>query len=1316
MNRDCQALPGSRDADGLLDVLPLATAGQGGDGSCAFAFPSALVGNWNAALAAGMASDALLCAAMAIAESRLRGADAVEASIADSHGIRQGLLADLYAAPIESLLRHVVTLPVVASCASVAWAVVGDGVTVESGCPAPHSQWRVSTNNGMPSLEAQFRAPIGTEAVAVLGDATLRALGGLLARRDGAVDAIDILDPEQRLRQLRDWNDTARQRSLRDTVHGRFAGVRDRSPDAQAVIDASRVLTYAQLDQRANALAARLRDGGVVAGDVVAVAMARSASAIVAILAILKTGAAYLPLDVAQPEERLSFTIEDAGVRVVLLDPAQRDLLPNRSLHRVVLDEILDTADAATDVAADADAGVDGDALAYVMYTSGSTGTPKGVEIRHRSILRLVCDVDYIELGPQTRMLHAAPLGFDASTLELWGPLLNGGCVVVHDEELPTGAGLEATIGRHGVTTAWLTAALFNAVVDEDPRRLSGLQALFTGGEALSVDHVRRMRAAAPATALHNGYGPTECTTFTCTHRIDDVPADAASIPIGRPIADTQVYVLNARGEPVPVGAVGELHVGGEGVARGYLGRADLTAERFVPDPFRKPAAEGGVRENSEGARLYRTGDRVRYLPDGCIDFVGRADHQVKIRGFRIEPGEIEVALAGHAGVKSCAVIARDDSVGGKQLVAYYVAQGDAPSAPQLRAFLAMTLPEFMVPARYVRLDAMPVTANGKLDRRALPAPGRGRPELAVACEPGADALEQALCQAFAELLDIDRAGRHDNFFELGGSSLLAVRLAERVRRMPGHGGTLATTAIFGRPTPAQLATELRGQASRVIDAARISRGNDRHAGGADEPIAIVAMAGRFPGAADVEAFWRNLCEARDTIRRFDATTLDPAVSAEDRADPAYVPARGVVDDVELFDAAFFGIGPREAELMDPQQRVFLELCWECMERGGHAPGESGGPVGIFAGMYNATYFQRHVMQHPELVDKVGAFQVMLGNEKDYIATRVAHKLNLTGPAISLHTGCSTSLVAICQAVDSLRAGRCDMALAGGASITCPPASGYRYQEGAMLSPDGHTRTFDADAKGTVFSDGAAVVLLKRLSDAIADGNEVIALIRGSAVNNDGADKASFTAPSAEGQAALVAMALDDAGVDARSIGYVEAHGTATPLGDPIEIEGLSKAFRRHTDEVGFCRIGSLKSNVGHLVIAAGATGVIKTALSLQQRCIPASLHFKAPNPAIDFAASPFVVNDAMTPWPDGDAPRRAGVSSFGVGGTNAHVVMEQAPARADSEPAQGPQLLVLSARTPAALAQAATRLGAHLAATPDGNLADVAWTLAVGR
>src|SRR6185312_13495603 len=592
---------------------------------------------------------------------------------------------------------------------------------------------------------------------------------------------------------------------------------------------------------------------------------------------------------------------------------------------------------------------------------------------------------------------------------------------------------------------------------------------------------------------------------------------------------------------------------------------------------------------NADGAphRLYRTGDLARRLPDGDIEYLGRIDTQVKIRGFRIETGEIESALMRHPGVRACAVIARDDAGTGARLVAYRVPSQTPATHGQLRTHLATTLPDYMLPAAIVDLDHLPLTGNGKLDRRALPPPGRGRPEHAGDYMAPQGETERRVCAVLAEALELDRLGRHYNFFLLGGNSLLAVHALERLRR--AGLGTLPVTRFFQDPTPAALAAALGGAASG-FDAARLAR---RRETGRDEPIAIVAMAGRFPGAGDVETFWRNLCDGRDTITHFAADGLDPAVPDAQRNDPAYVRARGLIDGVELFDAAFFGIAPREAELMDPQQRVFLELCWECLERGGHAPGARDGLVGVWAGMFNATYGQHHVAAHPELVDKVGAFQVMLGNEKDFIATRVAHKLDLTGPAVSVHTACSTSLVAICQAVDALRGGHCDMALAGGVAITCPPRSGYLHQAGAMLSPDGATRTFDADAGGTVFSDGAAVLLLKRLADAQADGDPVIALIRGGAVNNDGATKASFTAPSSDGQAAVIAMALDAAGVDARSLSYVEAHGTATPVGDPIEIEGLTRAFRRHTAETGFCRIGSVKSNVGHLTIAAGAAGVI---------------------------------------------------------------------------------------------------------------------------
>lgn len=1014
----------------------------------------------------------------------------------------------------------------------------------------------------------------------------------------------------------------------------------------------------------------------------------------IAILGILKAGAAYLPLDRTNPAERLAFVLKDARAAAIIVGegiaaPADVDA------PVLGIESLMGTSGSAELPV------LDGNALAYVMYTSGSTGTPKGVEIRHRSIIRLVRDVRYVQFGDSPRVLHAAPLGFDAATFEIWGALLHGGTCIVHGERVPSGAGLAATIRHHDARIAWLTAALFNAVIDEDGSHLRGVEQLLTGGEALSVAHMRKAQALLPDTTLINGYGPTECTTFAATFRIPSaLDASLRAIPIGRPIADTTLYVVNARGEPVPPGVIGELYIGGEGVARGYMGREELTAARFVPDPF-----AGGEQ------RLYRTGDLVRWLPEGVIDFIGRIDGQVKIRGYRIEIGEIEAALQDLPGVRASAVLAREDQPGQKRLVAYFVAEDAAVTARALRAQLAQTLPEYMVPVAYVRMDSLPVTDNGKLDRRALPAPGRGRPELADNYVPPVGQLEQQLCALFSEVLEIDQVGRVDHFFDLGGNSLLAVRLMERVHGAISSKPTIP--AFFAEPTPAALASLIEGRAAKSALASRLARGRQGDAG---EPVAIIAAAGRFPGAADLEAFWTNLCEGRDSITHFGADELDASIPASLRNDPAYVAARGIIDGVEDFDAAFFGISPREAELMDPQQRIFLELCWECLERGGYTPDRHEAPVGVFGGMYHATYFQHHLTHRPDLIEKLGAFLVSLANEKDFFATRVAHKLNLTGPAVNVSTACSTSLVAICQAVAALRAGQCEMAIAGGVSVTCPPRSGYITQEGSMLSPDGHTRSFDANAQGTVFSDGAAVVLLKRWSDAQRDGDNVLALIRGVGINNDGGGKASFTAPSSEGQAAVIAMALADAGVDARSISYVEAHGTATPLGDPIEIEGLTTAYRQHTDDCGYCAIGSVKSNIGHTVIAAGATGVIKTALSLHERVLPPSLHVRATNPKIDFAHSPFVVNDTLRPWPHSEQPLRAGVSSFGVGGTNAHVILEQAPAMPGSDAAEGPQLLYLSGRTPAAVATSAARLADHLTANPGANLGDISSTLLHGR
>ncbi len=1146
---------------------------------------------------------------------------------------------------------------------------------------------------------AKFSEAIYPQSIIqALLDCAVRVASQLACHPEATLESIDIIGDEQRDLLLRSWNWDSESHELQLTIEGIFAELAGQHGERTALAWDGGTMSYRALEDLSTRIAHRLAVLGAKEGDAIGLALDRSPEAIAVVLAILKLGAAYLPVDLKYPPERIAFMLEDARTRQVVIGAASRHLLPEAVSAIDIADLIAEQSSPPVNLPTKS-----GDSIAYVMYTSGSTGQPKGIEIRHRSVIRLVRNVDYVRLDDGVAFLHAAPLGFDASTLEIWGPLLNGGKCVLHGEAVPTGRGLAHSIRHHGVTSAWLTAALFNAIIDDDPHNLHGLEQLLTGGEALSVPHVMRALDALPGVTLINGYGPTECTTFTATYRIPrNIDRNIRSIPIGRPIPETSIYIVNQRLELVPVGIVGELCVGGTGLARSYLRRPELTEERFVGNPFGKP-----------GDRLYRTGDLVRYLPDGNIEFVGRSDGQVKIRGFRIELGEIEAALAQHPAVRSCAVVALKDAPGGPRLVGYVVPAGEPVAAQDLRTYLGKALPDFMVPSVFVSLPALPVTANGKLDRRALPVPDNTRPDIPQPYFTPVTPNEELLCELFAQVVGLDRVGRLDNFFDIGGTSLLVLRVLSRLHAELGR--EVPATHFFSDPTPAAIAAKLDRPGDQSIPSGRITRRRNVESL-ANESIAIVAFSGRFPGADSVDTLWENLCAGKESITFFEPHQLDPAIAPELREDPSYVRARGVIRDVEMFDAGFFGITPREAEVMDPQQRIFLELCWECLESGGYAPSSTPGPVGVFGGMYNATYFQHHVSAYPDKIQRLGAFQVMLDNEKDYITTRVANRLNLTGPAVSVHTACSTSLVAITQAVLNLRAGLCDMALAGGASITCPPNSGYLYQEGAMLSPDGHTRSFDANAQGTVFSDGAAVVLLKRLADAESDGDTIYAVIRGVAANNDGGEKASFTAPSVDGQAAVVAAALDNAGVDARTIDYVETHGTATPLGDPVELEALTKAYRRHTTDIGFCRIGSAKSNLGHLVIAAGATGLIKTALALSKEHLPASINFVAPNPKIDFANSPFIVTSTPQEWRRCSVPRRAGVSAFGVGGTNAHVILEEAPLRVPSEPASGPQLLLISARTPTALANSMANLATHLESQPEVNLADVAHTLRVGR
>jgi phthiocerol/phenolphthiocerol synthesis type-I polyketide synthase E len=485
------------------------------------------------------------------------------------------------------------------------------------------------------------------------------------------------------------------------------------------------------------------------------------------------------------------------------------------------------------------------------------------------------------------------------------------------------------------------------------------------------------------------------------------------------------------------------------------------------------------------------------------------------------------------------------------------------------------------------------------------------------------------------------------------------------------------------------------------------------------DDIAIIGMSGRFPGAPDLRTFWRNLQGGVDSIGHFSEEELIASglFPLDVIRHPDFIAAKGVLDDAEMFDAAFFGISPREAELMDPQHRLLMECAWHALEDAGYDSERYPGRIAAFTSTGLNTYMAFNICSHPGLAQRVGGFHLSICNDKDFVATRIAYAMNLKGASLNISTACSSSLVSVHFACQHLLTHQSDISIVGAVSVHFPQKVGHIYEAGAAYSPDGLCRPFDSTPSGLIDGSGVAAVVLKRLDDALRDGDAIYAVVKGTAVNNDGRNKVGYTAPSIEGQSDVISEALEMAGVEADTISYVEAHGTATPLGDPIEVAGLTQAYQRRTARTGFCGLGSVKSNIGHADTAAGLAGLMKVVLGMQHGQMAPSLHFKAPNPELHLEQSPFYVVGELTDWPShGEHPRRAGLSSFGVGGTNAHAIIEEAPARPATAPARPDQLLIVSAKTPAALQAAVSELSAHLKANPRIDLADVAHTLQVGR
>ena len=651
-------------------------------------------------------------------------------------------------------------------------------------------------------------------------------------------------------------------------------------------------------------------------------------------------------------------------------------------------------------------------------------------------------------------------------------------------------------------------------------------------------------------------------------------------------------------------------------------------------------------------------------------------------------------------------------------------AAGNASAAMEQEfiAHLRKRLPEYMIPSQFQIMTAMPLTANGKVDRNLLPEPTSEAVPLAQDVAPPPEApmdlpqdhqIEIQIADIWKQHLELDAIGNTQNFFDLGGNSVLIVKIQNDINRL--FDIDVSIVNMFRLPTIASLANHIRTLKSGLqpdppspVKKALPSQVRK------SQDIAIIGFDVRFPGAPDAAAFWQNLTHGVESIRPFSQEELrQSGVDASRLSDPHFVNAGGAIDDPDLFDANFFNMRPREAEIMDPQQRLFMECVYKALENAGYASAAGRAKVGLFAGTGNNTYLIRNVLTHPGYGSSIDPFQVLLNNSADYFATRIAYKLNLRGPSMTVQTACSTSLVSVHLACQALIRQECGLAVAGGANVYVPPKTGYVYKEGLIFSADGHCRAFDEKASGTVFSSGLGAVILKPLEDAQRDGDAIHAVIKGSAINNDGSGKVGFTAPSIEGQLEVIQEALARSGLAGDRISYVETHGTGTVLGDPIEVEALRQGYGssgKHS-----CALGSVKTNVGHLEAAAGIAGLIKTVLMLKHKHLPPSLNFESPNPKIDFENSAFFVNTHSKPW-QAEGPRHAGVSSFGVGGTNAHVILSEAPPQEVTLTEYSHELLTFSAKSERALSQMKLDLAASLEAAPETHLAHVAYTLHVGR
>ncbi|RCX18754.1 amino acid adenylation domain-containing protein [Anaerobacterium chartisolvens] len=1156
-------------------------------------------------------------------------------------------------------------------------------------------------------IKIQYKPEIfSDETIEMLGQRFLKLLEIITADINIKIENIDLMPEHERKAVLEDFNSTCYFEHRPQTVIDIFNSKAAKHPDRIALIEGDEKETYASVNLKANQLAKRIMDFKGKNNMAVGVQLARSRDMVITILAVLKAGCAYVPIDASYPMARKEFIVGDAGISL---------LITSRSLDGEKPDNVsvifVDDPDTYTGDSSNLPEECDPFSLAYIMYTSGSTGKPKGVMLENHSIVNTLLDLERrFPLKENDIFLLKTAYTFDVSVTELFGWFMGEGSLLILEPggEMNTDLILNE-IEKHRITHINFVPSMFRLfleVFDKESniKRLNPLKWIFIGGEAVTPDIVHKFNSLKTGVRLENVYGPTECSIWASTCSLND-STHAANVPIGKPLNETRLYVVEDN-KLQPVGIPGELCLSGAGLARGYLNQEELTKQKFIPNPFFREGVDAG-----HYRYMYRTGDLARWLPGGAMEFLGRLDFQVKLRGVRMELGEIENVLAGYEGIVQAVVVVKKEPGRPDNLCAYYLSDAEIPPA-RLKEYLAHSLPAYMIPSFFIHKKELPLNNSGKVNRNILISDREYLKNIASEYTAPSTDTEMRIAGVWKEVLAVPDVGVDDIFFEIGGNSLSLIQMHNKLKKALNK--DFPVTLLFRMPTVRLLAEHFSADEEEAI--ANREEYFKKPGDIARRDIAVIGLSVHVPGAESIGEFWDNLKSERECIHFYSDDELQGlGISPDTISSPNYVKAKGRIDGIDYFDPQFFEYTPGEVQMMSPQLRILYQGAWRALEDAGYYPGSDTSRIGIFlGGSDDFEWYKRVLFGGSDFSDKYQAFTLSTNH---FLATRIAYKLDTKGPAFSALTGCSTTLVTPHISCQSLILGECDMAVAGGVTVELPNEGGYFYEEGMMFSPDGHCRPFDAKAEGTVFSNGMGLVVLKRLDDALRDGDNIYAVIKGSAINNDGKQKVGFVAPSIDGQVDVVRQAYRTAGIDPETVSYVEAHGTGTSLGDPIEVNSLTNAFA--SDRKQFCVLGSLKGNIGHADTAAGIAGLIKVALSLKHKYIPGTVNYQTPNPKIDFENTPFIVKPHGCEWKDAGASGgllRAGINSFGVGGTNAHMILEEAPLSEESSPAERTNLLVFSAKSVSSLSQTSQDIVRHLAQNPHINLSDAAWTLQIGR